>query len=322
MEQSGTKTLKRLRSSAEPHVAYRAALLSGAPAAEAGTLRLRMLADPRVTALLGALAAWPEPLIASHKSPSQAFHHLAFLADLGLRLGDPGVDAIVGRVLERRDAHGIPLLGAKISEAYGGTGQPVSGWALCDAPTVLYALARLGHRDAATDGAVSYLASLYGPEGWGCHVSESLGSWRGPGRKDDPCPYATLIMVKLLAEHDPDRYRERMEAGALVLLDLWGRSRDRHPYIFYMGTDFRKPKLPFIWYDILHAAEVLSRVPGVRADPRFTDMLDTLEAAAAGSGFVPSSVYQPFKAWDFGQKKVRSDSLELAVLEILRRSGR
>lgn len=280
------------------------------------------LSDPRIRAMIGELAGWPGPAIASHKSANQFFHKLAFLADRGVTPKDEGMGPVVERVLARRDGDGVPRLPVNIGEAYGGTGVETFGWALCDAPTVLYALAKMGYRDAGTDSAVESLAGLLEPFGWGCRVSPELGSWRGPGKKTDPCPYATLLMVKLLAQYDGARYRERIRAGAAVLLDLWERSRDRHPYIFYMGDDFRKLKLPFIWYDILHVCEVLSRVPSALSDPRFSEMLGVVEGKARQGRYAPESVYQAFKDWDFGQKKAPSATLERTIADILSRAGR
>ena len=50
-------------------------------------------------------------------------------------------------------------------------------------------------------------------------------------------------------------------------MDLWQNSREKHPYQFYMGTDFRKVKAPLVWYDILHVADVLCRFKNVRTIP-------------------------------------------------------
>jgi len=60
--------------------------------------RRAMLADPQVQSLIAELADWPRTVISSYKSAGQPFHKLTFLADLGLRADDPGVDAIMERV--------------------------------------------------------------------------------------------------------------------------------------------------------------------------------------------------------------------------------
>lgn len=311
-----TESLSAYIDSSLPYVAYGAARALGDP--RASELKSRMYADSGVCGIVDELQGWPGPALSSHKSARQFFHKLAFLADIGVGTDHPGIPGVAGKVLEHRDGNGVPLLPLTISEAHGGSGGKDWAWALCDAPTTLYALVTMGCRDAGIDEAVAALAGLRQSDeqggAWGCVVSEKLGSWRGPGKKSDPCPYATLVMLKLLVAHDPERWAKPIAAGSARLLGLWKNSRTEHPYMFYMGTDFRKLKLPFIWYDIVHVLEVLSRVPAARADPAFKEMLELVRNGRdSGGGLVPGSVYQEWKSWDFGQKKVPSEWLGLRV---------
>ncbi|TFG83408.1 MAG: hypothetical protein E4H20_05600 [Spirochaetales bacterium] len=304
--------IAKLMDSGLVFVAYGAARASGDPRAAA--FKERMYGDERVRGIVDELRGWPGPSLNSHKSARQFFHKLAFLADIGMAIDDPGVQTVIEAAIEHRDDNGIPLLPMNIGKGYGGTGETTWAWALCDAPTTLYALITLGYRDAGIDRAVDYLCTRRMGDCWGCVVSDALGTWRGPGKKGDPCPYATLIMLKLLLAYDADRYRDIIVAGARRLLDLWKNSQSEHPYIFYMGTDFRKLKLPFIWYDVLHLVEILSQVPAVRDDASFLEMVRViLDKERPDGGFIPESVYQEWKSWDFGQKKARSDWLELRV---------
>jgi hypothetical protein len=309
-------SLTRFLNSGLPYVAYGAARASGDPREAA--FKARLYDDARISALASELAAWPGPALSSHKSARQYFHKLALLTDFGLGADHPGIRAVIKRIVENRDENGIPLLPMTIGAAHGGTGETSGAWALCDAPTTLYALASAGYRDAGVDAAVAYLAGRRNGSAWGCVVSDALGSWRGPGKKSDPCPYATLIMIKLLLAYDGARFADEIAGGASELLRLWKNSRTEHPYIFYMGDDFRKLKLPFIWYDILHVVDVLSRVPGLGRDPALAEMAGlVLSRRGADGGFTPGSVYQEFKDWDFGQKKAPSEWLGLRV-ELIR----
>ena len=285
--------------------------------------RAAMLADARVDALLAGLADWPGEVIASHKSAGQPFHRLPFLADLGLRIDDPGVEPIVTRILAGQTAEGPFGLPMTINEGHGGSGQEQWAWALCDAPLVVFALVKLGlEKEPAVQRAIDYLIGLARPNGWPCAVSAALGGWRGPGRKEDACPFATLAMLKLLAEVDELRAGPEARAGTETLLELWENSLTRHPYIFYMGTDFRKLKYPFIWYDLLHVLDVLSRFAWAREDARFGDMLAVLRSKADAQGrFTPESVWAAWKAWEFGQKKAPSRGLTLAAWRVMGRMG-
>jgi len=287
-------------------------------------VRQAMLADPRVQGLIAELSGWPGTVIASHKSAGQPFHKLTFLADLGLKAGDPGMDTIISRVLEHQSEEGPFQLSTNIPVHFGGTGQEQWAWALCDAPLIVYALAGFGMGDnPRVRQATRYLAGLVRDNGWPCAVSKELGKFRGPGRKDDPCPYATLAMLKVLSALDEWRDSPECRTGAETLLSLWTESLTQHPYIFYMGTDFRKLKVPFVWYDLVHVLEVLSCLPWLRDDPRLQDMLSIMEGKADEEGrFSLESVWTAWKDWEFGQKKAPSRWLTLMAWRILSRVDR
>ena len=103
-----------------------------------------MLADPGCRPCWQSFPNWPGTVISSHKSAGQPFHKLTFLADLGLKAGDPGMDEIIGRILQHQSDEGPFQLSTNIPTHYGGSGQDQWAWALCDAPLIVYALASFG----------------------------------------------------------------------------------------------------------------------------------------------------------------------------------
>ncbi len=281
--------------------------------------RQRMLADAMIRSLVDELTDWPGTVIASHKSAGQPFHKLAFLADLGLRFDDPKMERMIKKVVQHQDELGPFQLPINIPAHYGGTGKDKWGWALCDAPILVYALLKLGSDDGNVRAATKYLTSLVRENGWPCAVSKELGKFRGPGRKDDPCPYATLVMLKLLAMTD-QRGSPAVHVGAETLLSLWKASKTQHPYMFFMGTDFRKLKTPLIWYDLLHVLYVLSQFDFLKYDARLLDMLRLLRSRAdKGGRYTLESIWTAWKDWEFGQKGEPSRWLTLQAWTILRR---
>jgi hypothetical protein len=283
--------------------------------------RKAMLADPKIKTLLTELTDWPGTVLSSHKSASQSFHKLSFVADLGLNINDPPVRKIVDKVMEHRSKQGPFQLPMNIPTHFGGSGKDEWAWALCDAPVILASLIQMGMReDQRVQVAIEYLESLVRENGWPCAVSPELGKFRGPGRKEDPCPYATLVMLKVLAHVPSLRESRSAEIGFETLLSLWEKSKDRHPYMFFMGTDFRKLKAPLFWYDILHVLDVLSYFKKARKDRRFKQMLNLVETKADGGGrYIPESIWTAWKDWDFTQKKIPSRGLTFYVRRILKR---
>lgn len=308
----------------EPWVEYhtRVDLLEQKPAdPQVLSVRKAMLADPKVKALLAELTDWPGTVLSSHRSASQSFHKLEFIADLGLNVTDPPVRKIVAKVMKHQSKQGPFQLPTNVPVHFGGSGRDEWAWALCDAPVIVASLIQMGlGDDPRLQTAIEYLNNLVRDNGWPCAVSPELGKFRGPGRKEDPCPYATLVMLKVLAHVPELRESESARIGGEALLSLWDGSKEKHPYMFYMGTDFRKLKAPLFWYDILHVLDVLSHFDWVKSDQRFRHLLKIVEGKADSAGrYVPESVWTAWKDWDFGQKKVPSQGLTFYIQRILKR---
>ena len=313
-----------LMNAAEPWVVYRTMidlLEFDEDDPQVRKAREDMLAHPLVKDLMEELKAWPGEVISSHKSAGQHYHKLSFLADLGLTKGDDDLQEIGARILAHRSKEGLIQLGMNIPKHFGGTGEETWAWALCDAPLLMYSVVKMGlaGEEEYREG-VDYLLGLVRDNGWPCAVSEELGKFRGPGKKGDPCPYVNLIMLKLLTLFEEHQDSRKTRIGVECLLNLWEKSKEEHPYMFFMGTDFRKLKAPFIWYDLLHVAEVLSHYDIALKDKRFIGMVDLINGRADEQGlFTPESEWKAWKGWDFGQKKKPSPWLTFLVNRINKR---
>lgn len=285
--------------------------------------RVRMINHPNVKLIINDLKNWPGTVLNSHKSAGQHYHKLSFLADIGVKYNDPGVDIIIERIIEHTSEQGPFQLPMNIPTHFGGSGKDEWAWALCDAPITVYNLAKMGlANDERVIKAKDYLVKLGRENGYPCIGSPELGKFRGPGKKEDPCPYATLIMLKLLNLYEIDRNSKFANDSVESLLNLWENSRTMRPYIFYMGNDFRKLKTPFIWYDILHVADTLSNFEQVWRDNRFLEIVNIITKKADPNGlYTPESIWQAWKEWDFGQKKKPSAWLTFLVYRIKKRIG-
>lgn len=280
-----------------------------------------MVAHPQIQALLIELAEWPGLPLKRHNDASHLLHKLTFVADLGLRADDPDMNRVIPRILSHQSREGPFQILVNILPRYGGTGQDQRVWMLCDAPLVLYTLVKLGLKDAPqVQAAARYLTGLVRENGWPCAVAPELGRFRGPGRKDDPCPYATLVMLKALVQMPEWRDSAVCRTGAETMLRLWEQRKIGRPYLFAMGTDFAKLKAPLIWYDILHVLDVLTQFPWLQGDPRLKEMTDVVKAKADEQGrFTPESTWMAWKGWEFGQKRDPSRWLTLLARQVLKR---
>jgi hypothetical protein len=274
-----------------------------------------MLEHPQIQGLLAELAEWPWAPIGHHRNAGLLLHKLTFIADIGFRIDNLGIGSITQKILKYRSPNGIPYVLARA-----GKGQYFT-WMLCDAPLILYALIKFGYsNDCRIQTAIDYLVSLKRHNGWPCAIEKKRGG--DPVRNSDPCPYATLVMLKLLSLIKDSGYKDACQIGTEAILNLWAKSRKLHPHEFYMGTDFRKLKAPLVWYDILHVTEVLTQYQWTYRDSRLLEMVKIIKSKADSRGkFAPESVYQAWKGWDFGRRKEPSRWLTLLVQQIIMRIG-
>ena len=284
-------------------------------------IRNAALADNRIKSYLIDVANYHRTLVTNHKNPDLTIHKLLFLLDVGFDTEVPEIKTAVDEILKHRDEYAIFQSLTNVPKHFGGAGVDVFSWCLCDAPLLLSVLLKVGmdYYEYIKPG-VDHLVSLRRDNGFPCAVSPELGKFRGPGKKGDCCPYATLIMADLLS-YIPE-YRDSPVAVSSVnaLLNLWENSRDQHPYMFYMGTDFRKLKAPSYWYDIVSVTGVLSKYEFVRDDRRFLEMIAHIKNKQDQDGFfTPESAYQKLKDWDCGQKKMPSPYLTYLCHRIFER---
>lgn len=286
-------------------------------------LKNQALQDTKIRSYLSDLNSFHKAIVRNHKDPDLSIHKLLFLLDIGFETDIPEIQSAVEQIMSHQDANGVYQTRTNIPAHYGGRGEDVFGWCLCDAPLLLMALlnAKLDYKRHIRPG-VEHLLSLHRGQAFPCRVSTEHGSFRGPGRKDDCCPYATLTMLKLLSGIDEYQNSDIAKGSIETILSLWENSLERHPYMFYMGTDFRKLKAPAMWYDLVSVAGVLSRFDYAKADSRFLELTDMIKRKQDAQGmFTPESVYQKFKGWDFGQKKTASPYLTYLCERIFQRVG-
>jgi hypothetical protein len=290
---------------------------------EVQAARAEMLAYPQVQALIAETATWGDRSLKRHNDASHPIYKFSTLADFGVRASDGGMAVGIEAVMAHQSPEGAFQTVVNIPKTFGGTGEDTWTWMLCDAPTLLYALLAMGlGDDPRVQRAIDHLIALVDDNGWRCKAaaSEAGKIFRGPGRKADPCPIVNVYALKALSQVPELLDSPATRTGAEMLLWHWEHQTGRKLYLFGIGTDFRKLKYPFVWYDILHVVDVLSRFPFVHADPRFQEIVETITAQADENGrYTANSMYRAWKGWSFADKKHPSPWLTFLVLRVQRR---
>lgn len=310
-----------LLQSEEPWTRYRTLVdLIGRPEADAEVqaARAAMLAHPQVQGLMAGAATWGQQAFKRHNDAGYPIYKFSTLADFGVRATDPGMQPLLDLLLAHQSAEGVVQSKLNIPKAFGGNNEDIWTWAVCDAPTLLYVLLAAGMgEDPRVKAGVAHLVNTASDNGWRCVTDSGLGKFRGPGRKDDPCPIANVYMLKLLAEVPEMVEGAAAHTGVAMLLEHWARRGEWRPYLFGVGSDFGKLKYPFVWYDVLHVTDVLSRFPFARKDTRLQEMAKHIAAQANDQGrYTATSIYRTWAGWSFSDKKHPSPWLTFLALRM------
>ncbi len=283
--------------------------------------RAATLAHPQIQALIAAVEDWPGYALKRHSDARHPLHKLGALADFGLRVTDPGMAEAIDTILIHQSEDGAVQSLVNLPRAFGGTGEDAWSWILCDAAPLLGALLALGcGDDPRVARAAEHLVALVSENGWRCHAASSRGTFKGPGRREDPCPIVNVYALRALSHVPALQDSGAVHAAAETLLHHWKVREERKFYMFGIGTDFRKLKYPLVWYNLLNVLDALSRYPFVHADPRFQEMLSELTTQADDDGrYTATSMYRAWKDWSFADKKQPSPWLTFIALRIQKR---
>lgn len=285
------------------------------------TNREDLLNDPFIKETISLLHNWDREVLKNHSRPQLLIHKLALLADLGVKATDKPVTPVIKTILDDVDEDGIPGILIELPVVFGGSGVPEKAWMICDFPVILAALLKMDVKSKKIKKGLTTLQTFVSENGFRC--MSAFPKVKGPGKKTDFCPYANLLAAKALSE-DPESSKSKAARLACEsLLFHWETRGQKKYFLFGIGTDFQKLKYPFVWYNILHMVEVLSRYEYLHKDGRFIEMVDVILGKAGEElKFMPESIYMIYKKEDFGNKKEYSRVITLAVLKILKRIGR
>ncbi|MBC8507806.1 MAG: hypothetical protein ISR58_11500 [Anaerolineales bacterium] len=318
-----TEQTQWLLDSPEPWTRYRTLIdLLDRPIddSEVQETRQDLLGHPLVQELIAKTADWPGYALKRHNDARHPVYAFTTLADFGVQAADPGMAPGTEAVLVHQSPEGMFETYAFLYKRFAGIDGEHWTWMACDAP-ILYALTAMGlSENGDVQAALNYILGTVQTNGWRCRASANLGSFKGPGRREAPCPIVNVMNLRIIANYSRLIDSEAAHLGAEMLLRHWSQRGQIKHFMFGIGTDFRKLKYPFVWYDILHTVDVLSNFPIVCDDPRFLEMVETITEQADEQGrYTANSMYMAWKGWSFADKKEPSPWLTFLVNRILKR---
>ncbi len=255
-----------------------------------------------------------------HNDPKISHYKLRVLSDFGLTMNDYGIIEIINKAC-RHTENSLFSIRQELPQKGKGHQKPnpeADEWhALpCDSPLIAYTLLCMEHKTEQVLQNVDAIKEKWGDNiGWFCHFFfvESMHKKMQIG-----CQMAGLMALEVFSQipelKESDYSRHAYEPIR------FHREYGKSMYYFGRSKKFWTMKYPFVWYNALYLADVLSRFEFIKDDELLKELIHWIEASQDNEGkFKPTSMFMNYKGWDFANKKEPSPWITYLCCRILKR---
>jgi hypothetical protein len=263
-----------------------------------------LLNHPNVQALIEQTAEWFPTSITRHNVPTLSHYKLRMLTDFGLTKDDPGLADIIDKATahtENQMPAARQTLPEQGKERKKRDPQADEWHAMpCDAPILLYSLLRVGVNTPQVQQSIETLAKRWHtPQGWFCDFFFVRGMFK---KLQIGCPMAGLMALEVFSQV-PELKESEAARNAYAPLK-YHRDSGKSLYYFGRSKKFWTFKYPFVWYNALYLADVLARFDFLKEEELVRKLVNWIEQSQDDQGrFTPTSMFMPYKGWDFANKK-------------------
>ena len=282
-----------------------------------------LCSSPKVKALIAEASEWFPEAPSRFSDPKICYYKLRVLADFGLTIKDRGIKEIVDKATEHLEDDMFAVRGAlpkaaRKGEKFTKPDPYADEWhaSPCNSPIITYSLLRLGLDNLQIKKAVEKLKEKWDrKQGWFCHFFFVESQFK---KLQVGCPMAGLMALEVFSQI-PD-LKESVHARNAYEPLKFHREYGKSIYYFGRSKKFWTLKYPFVWYNALYLADVLTRFEFLKDDELVKELIEWIENLQDENGrFKPTSIYMAYKGWDFANKKEPSPWITFLCCRILKR---
>jgi hypothetical protein len=290
---------------------------------EAVTAKSDLLNDPKIIELANQTEDWISIAPTRNSDPKISYFKLRMLADFGLNYNDLDLK----ETIEKASQHVIDDMFAvrgqiperpKKGEKFEKPDLTADVWHVspCNSPIITYALVALGVKNEQTERAIEELKNRWiDKKGWFCHFFFVESQFK---KLQIGCPIASLMALDVFSKN-PDLKESSHSKFAYQPIKF---HKDFGKTLYYFGRSkkFLTFKYPFVWYNALYLADVLTRFDFLKNEPLVKELIDWIINSQTDEGkFKPTSIFMNYKGWDFSNKKEASPWITFLCCRILKR---
>lgn len=282
------------------------------------TAKYNLEQDPNIVQLINEANKWFFIPPKRHDDSKMSHYKLKMLADFGLDETNKKIKEITKLAMEHTENNlftikqALPQKGSnpKIDDNF-------DEWhALpCDSPVISSTLYRLGNRSKTLMRSIELIKDQWNTKtGWFCHLFFVESQYK---KHQIGCMMAGLQALELFSLF-PNTENDIHIKNAFSTLQY---HKDFGKALYYFGRSkrFWSFKYPYIWYNALYIAEILSRIDFLKEELLLKDMISwILDSQDENGCFKPTSIFMHYKHWDFSNKKEPSPWITYLCCKILK----
>jgi hypothetical protein len=289
---------------------------------KAADAKKELLNDKNIISLSNETKDWLTFSATRNSDPKITYFKLKMLAEFGLKHTDLELQKTVDKATEHVMENMFGVRGQtperpKKGKNYEKPDLSADVWHIspCNSPLITTALLELSVKNNLVDNSIEELKSRWtNKKGWFCHFFFVNSQFK---KLHIGCPIAGLqaleIFSKIPALKESNHSKYAFEP--IKFHKEYGKTL----YYFGRSKKFWTLKYPFVWYNALYLAEVLTRFDFLKNEPVVKELIDWIISSQDKEGkFKPTSVFLNYKGWDFSNKKEPSPWITFLCCRILK----
>jgi hypothetical protein len=284
--------------------------------------KAELLKDVQVRELAEEVKDWISTAPTRNNDPNISYFKLRMLADFGITEEDLDLSLAIEKATEhviddmfaiRGDFPEQPAGGEKYEEPE--LNADVWHVSPCNSPAITAALLGLGVQSDPLDSAVTALKNRWVDEvGWFCHFSSVESQHK---KLQVGCPVAGLMALDVFSR--VPGLKNADQAGQAFKPIKFHKDFGNNLYSFGRSKNFWTFKYPFVWYNALYLADVLTRFDFLKDEEVVTELVEWIIRSQDEKGrFKPTSIFREYKHWDFSNKQEPSPWITFLCCRILK----
>ena len=278
-----------------------------------------LINHPQIQELIKETKNWLPKAPTRNSDSTVSYYKLRMLTDFGLTINDPSMKEIFDIATAHKINNLFASRGTEPIKPQKDKPDPYADvWHIspCNSPIILYSLLCLEPNNSQVKKAVKELKNRWNTkQGWFCHYFFVDGMFK---KLQVGCQMAGLMALEAFSKV-PELKESTNAQNAYHPLKFhyeYGKTM----YYFGRSKRFWTLKYPFVWYNALYLAEVLTRFEFVKNEELVKELVKWIEQAQDNQGrFTSTSMFMAYKGWDFANKNEPSPWITFLCCRILKR---